>query len=105
MKPKLCRHWKIAIAASAALALSIAVQAQTVTNPNPNLVISWSFNQYGFINAVGGSGLPVTNTLAGLAAAYNWNDSWAENNSTYAYGNPVTVSNLFDNTGAATAVN
>lgn len=95
----------MAIAALAALALTIAVQAQTATNPNPNLIISWSFNQYGFINAVGGSGLPVTNTEAGLAAAYNWNDSWAENSSTYAYGNPVTVSNLFDDTGAATAVN
>lgn len=66
-------------------------------------VISWSFNQYGFVNAVGGSGVPVPNTQAGVVPAYNWNDSWSENNSTYAYGTPVTVNNLFDNTGAATA--
>jgi hypothetical protein len=74
---------------------SVALQAQ---------VISWSFNQYGFINAGGGSGLPVPNTEAGVVPAYNWNDSWSENYSTYAYGTPVTVNNLFDNTGTATAV-
>jgi hypothetical protein len=65
-------------------------------------IISWSFDQYGFDNAVGGSGAPVPNTEAGVVLAYNWNDSWSENYSTYAYGNPVTVNNLFDNTGTAT---
>jgi len=66
-------------------------------------VISWSFNQYGFVNAGGGTGIPVPNTQAGVVPAFNWNDSWSENYSTYAYGTPVTVNNLFDNTGAATA--
>lgn len=65
-------------------------------------VISWSFDQYGFDNAAGGSGVPVPNTEAGVVLAYNWNDSWSENYSSYAYGSPVTVNNLFDNSGAAT---
>jgi hypothetical protein len=68
----------------------------------PAQVISWSFDQYGFDNAVGGSSAPVPNTEAGVVAAYNWNDSWSENYSTYAYGTPVTVNGLFDNSGAAT---
>jgi hypothetical protein len=84
------------ICASAVVVLSLAAattQAQ---------VISWSFDQYGFGNAAGGSGLPVPNTEAGVVLAYNWNDSWSENYSAYAYGSGVTVNNLFDNTGTAT---
>jgi hypothetical protein len=65
-------------------------------------VISWSFDQYGFDNAVGDSGVPVPNTEAGVVPAYNWNDSWSENSSTYPNGTPVTVNALFDNSGAAT---
>jgi len=65
-------------------------------------IISWSFNQYGFVNAGGGTQVPVPNTQAGVVPAYNWNDSWSENYSTYAYGTPVTVNGLFDNSGTAT---
>jgi hypothetical protein len=65
-------------------------------------VISWSFDQYGFDNAGGGTGIPVPNTSAGVVPAHNWNDSWSENFSTYAYGTPVTVNNLFDNSGTTT---
>jgi autotransporter-associated beta strand protein len=103
MKFKSYIYWKKAAAGIAAFTLVLATQSQTVTNPVPNLIISWSFNQYGFVNAAGGSGVPVPNTEAGLAAAYNWNDSWSENYSAYPYGNAVTVTNLFDNTGTATA--
>lgn len=67
-------------------------------------VISWSFDQYGFGNANGGSGVPVPNTSAGVVSAYNWNDSWSENYSAYASGTPVTVNNLFDNSGTATTL-
>jgi len=75
------------------LGASLTLQAQ---------VISWSFDQYGFDNAAGGSGVPVPNTQAGVVLASNWNDSWSENFSAYPGGNPVTVNNLFDNTGTAT---
>lgn len=72
----------------------LALQAQ---------VISWSFNQYGFANAGQNTGVPVPNTQAGVVPAFNWNDSWSENSSAYPGGTPVTVTNLFDNSGTATA--
>lgn len=81
------------------LSFGVAMSAAFVLHAQ---VISWSFDQYGFDNAGGGTGVPVPNTQAGAVLAYNWNDSWSENYSTYAYGNPVTVNNLFDNSGAAT---
>jgi hypothetical protein len=74
-----------------AMTSSLALQAQ---------VISWSFNQNGFSMA-GGSGLPYAGP-AGVVLASNWNDSWAENYSTYSWGTPVTVNNLYDSTGTAT---
>ena len=77
-----------------AMTASLTLQAQ---------VISWSFNQYGFSNAGQNTGVPVPNTQAGVVSAFNWNDSWSENSSAYAYGTPVTVNNLFDNSGTATA--
>ena len=80
------------------LAAAVGLAATTA----PAQIISWSFDQYGFGNAAGGSGQPVPNTQAGVVPAYNWNDSWSENYSSYAYGNGVTVNNLFDNTGTAT---
>ncbi len=86
---------KLMIAAALSTTISFAIHAQ---------VVSWSFNQYGFANATGGSGLPVPNTQAGVVPAYNWNDSWSENYSAYAYGNPVTVNNLYDNSGNATSM-
>jgi hypothetical protein len=86
------------LCASAATVIGLSAAGTTQAQ-----VISWSFDQYGFVNAAGGSGVPVPNTEAGVVPAYNWNDSWSENYSTYAYGTPVTVNNLFDNSGAATA--
>ena len=83
------------IAAGVLASASLTLQAQ---------VISWSFDQYGFANANGGSGAPVPNTSAGVVNAYNWNDSWSENYSAYASGTPITVNNLFDNSGTATTL-
>ena len=85
------------LCASAATAIGLSAIGTTQAQ-----VISWSFDQYGFVNAAGGSGLPVPNTQAGVVPAYNWNDSWSENYSASAYGTPVTVNNLFNNSGAAT---
>ena len=104
MKSKPGNFWTTTVMAFGALAFALATQAQTVTNPVPNLIISWSFDQYGFINAGQNTGVPVPNTLAGLAPAYNWNDSWSENSSAYPHFTPVTINNLFDNTGSNTAV-
>jgi autotransporter-associated beta strand protein len=103
MKFKQC--WRLAVGCLAVSALTRTAPAQVNTNPVPNLVISWCIDQYGFDNAVGGSGVPVPNTSAGLALATNWNDGWSENYSAAPEENPVTVKNLFDLTGAATTLN
>lgn len=95
---------KTNITSKLSFAITFAVAVGVLAVRTQAQVISWSFNQYGFVNAGGGTGVPVPNTQAGVVPAYNWNDSWSENYSTYAYGTPVTVNNLFDNTGTATAV-
>jgi len=95
----------LAAVSLSALALTLPAEAQVNTNPVPNVAISWIIDQYGFDNAPGGGGLPVPNTAAGLALATNWNDGWNENYATAAYGNPVTVNNLWDSTGAASTLN
>jgi hypothetical protein len=84
-------------------ASAATVAALSAVGTTQAQVISWSFDQYGFVNAVGGSGAPVPNTEAGVVPVYNWNDSWSENYSTSAGGTPVTVNNLYDNSGTATA--
>ncbi|MGA2174571.1 MAG: autotransporter-associated beta strand repeat-containing protein [Verrucomicrobiota bacterium] len=99
----------VKLTAAAAVTILLAAmpsttRAQVNTNPVPNLAISWSLDSYGFDNAVGGSGVPVPNTAAGLALATNWNDTWSENFTHVSGVPPVTVNNLFDITGAATSV-
>jgi len=102
---KLMKAWSLGAVSLGVVALTLTATAQVNTNPVPNLAISWIIDQYGFDNAPGGGGLPVPNTAAGLALATNWNDGWNENYSTGAYGNPVTVKNLWDSTGAASTLN
>jgi hypothetical protein len=85
------------LCASAATAIGLSDIGTTQAQ-----VISWNFDQYGFVNAGGGTGVPVPNSQAGVVPAYNWNDSWSENFSSYAYGTPITVNNLYDNSGATT---
>ena len=71
----------------------------------PNSTISWAYDGYGFDQAQPcvNSGLPVSNTWAGIVLASNWNDSWMENSSA-AQVEGVTVSGLYDNTGCQTSV-
>lgn len=101
MKFKTRNHWKSAAVAVGACALAFSLSAQVNTNPAPNLTVSWDINVWGFVNAVQNGNQPVPNTAAGLARATNWNDGWEENSSTVSGVPPVTVSNLYDITGAA----
>jgi autotransporter-associated beta strand protein len=94
-----------AMAACAAFILAATpstTRAQVNLTPDPNLTISWDLNQDGFAAAVGGGGTPVPDTTAGLVLATNWNDGWEENYSDVS-SSGVTVTGLFDITGAATA--
>jgi len=94
MKVTIVSKVSSAIVLAAVLAvLSITAQAQNI--------ISWSEDVWGFSGTTGGNGLPV-NLPAGVVLAYNWNDTWQENwNNVQPTG--VTVTGLFDNSGAATS--
>jgi len=103
MKSQFKLYWQAVLVATGVLTVLRNADAQLNTNPVPNLTVSWDFNSYGFASSAGGGSQPVPNTSAGLALATNWNDSWEENFST-VNSSGVTVNNLFDLTGAATAL-
>lgn len=102
--PKYCITAMSACTAFILVAAPSTTRAQVNLTPDPNLTISWDLDQDGFANSEQNSGLPVPDTDAGLVLATNWNDGWAENSSDVS-SSGVTVTGLFDITGAATTAN
>ena len=74
----------------AALLVILAATSQAAA------VVSWNVDANGTITGA--------NQVAGVVPAANWNDSWLENGNTGSFGNPITINDLIDNSGAATTV-